>query len=356
MQTVRKDVVVVGLGAFGSAALWRLAARGLNVAGIEQHGIGHDQGSSHGGTRLFRIACMEHPGLSPIALKSLELWTALSAETGETYVSQTGLLYVGNPDSKAITGPQEAGVAVELLTHSQVVERQPQYNVQPGQVGVWDPGAGICYPERNVRAHVAAAQRLGADVHANTNVLAIEGTTVYTPTLVIEADQVVIAAGAGLRHFVPDLPLKHVPTPVNWFRPKDSFTLEKFPAFVWHFSDEMGLWGHGSAQDYAVKIGAHPLDTVNVEDAVAQAFPELDPKPFDVKPCHVTDSPDEQFLVGRISDHVTIAGGDSGHGFKHCAGIGELLAQIATGEPTYCPIDFMNPTRFASQVKNPADH
>ncbi|MCE7012089.1 FAD-dependent oxidoreductase [Kibdelosporangium philippinense] len=350
MQIVRKDVVVVGLGAFGSAALWRLAQRGLTVAGIEQHAIGHDQGSSHGGTRLFRIACMEHPSLSAIALKSLELWTALGAQTGETYVHQTGLLYVGNPDSKAITVPQQAGVPVELLTNTEVVERQPQYNVQPGQIGVWDPGAGICYPELSVRAHVAAAERLGADVHANTNVLAIEGNTVYTPTLAIEADQIVIAAGAGLRHFVPDLPLKHTPTPVSWFRPKDSadFSLAKFPAFVWDFSEEMGLWGHGSTADFAVKVGAHPLDTVDVEDAVAQAFPSLAPKPFDVKPCHVTDSPDEQFLVGRISDHVTVAGGDSGHGFKHCAGIGELLAQIVTGEPTYCPIEFMDPTRFAS--------
>ncbi|CAM3891726.1 FAD-dependent oxidoreductase [Kibdelosporangium persicum] len=349
MQTVRKDVVVVGLGAFGSAALWRLAHRGVRVAGVEQHSIGHDQGSSHGDTRLFRIACMEHPGLSPIALKSLELWTGLAAETGETYVRQTGLLYVGNPGSKTITGPQAAGVPVELLTHEQVVARQPQYDVQPGQVGVWDPGAGICYPERNVRAHVAAARRLGADVHANTTVLAIEGTTVYTPTLAIEADQVVIAAGAGLRHFVPDLPLKHTPTPVNWFRPKDSadFSLARFPAFIWEFSDEMSLWGHGSDEGYAVKVGADPVATVNVEDAVARAFPELEPKPFAVRPCHVTDSPDGQFLVGRISEHVTIAGGDSGHGFKHCAGIGELLAQLVLGEPAYCPTDFMNPHRFS---------
>src|SRR6266851_3963852 len=75
MEIIRKDVVVVGLGAFGSAGLWRLAHRGMDVAGVERHGIGHHLGSSHGVTRLFRIACQEHPGLPPIALKSLELWT-----------------------------------------------------------------------------------------------------------------------------------------------------------------------------------------------------------------------------------------------------------------------------------------
>lgn len=348
MRTVRKQAVVIGLGAFGSAALWRLAQRGIDVAGVEQHGIGHDRGSSHGGTRLFRIACMEHPGLSAIAAKSLELWTALGAETGETYVRQTGCLSVGSPDSRVVRGPLAAGVPVDVLTHDEVVARQPQYAIQPGQVGVWDPGAGVCYPERAVRAHVAAARRLGADVHTNTSVLAVEGTTVHTPTLAIEADQVVIAAGAGLRHFVPGLPLRHTPTPVSWFRPRGAadFSLAAFPAFVWEVSGELSLWGHGSATDHAVKVGVHPLDSAHLEVAVARAFPELDPVPFQVTPCHVTDSPDGQFLVGRVSEHVVVAGGDSGHGFKHCAGIGELLAQITLGEPAYCPAGFLDPTRF----------
>lgn len=83
MDAVHRDVVVVvGLGAFGSAALWRLAERGVAVAGVERHSIGHNLGSSHGLTRLFRVACQEHTGLPPIATKSLELWTGLGEQTG----------------------------------------------------------------------------------------------------------------------------------------------------------------------------------------------------------------------------------------------------------------------------------
>jgi FAD dependent oxidoreductase len=84
MEVLRKDVVVVGLGGFGSAALWRLAQRGADVAGIERHGIGHHLGSSHGATRLFRIACQEHPGLAAVALKSLELWAGLGERPGSS--------------------------------------------------------------------------------------------------------------------------------------------------------------------------------------------------------------------------------------------------------------------------------
>jgi sarcosine oxidase len=384
MEVIRKDVVVVGLGGFGSAALWRLAQRGADVAGIERHGIGHHLGSSHGSTRLFRIACQEHPGLAPVALKSLELWTALGDQTGERLVRQSGCLSVGPPHSRPVRGAIQAaaaaGVPVRELGHEDLVARQPQYaGLAPGDVAVWDPGAGICYPERNVRAQTAAARRLGADVYPHTMVTGVEadddGVTVRTPTVAWRAPTVVVAAGAWLGTLLPGLPLAPRRTPLYWFRPRDprseDFTLDRFPAFIWQRADGDGLWGHGSAEDYGVKIGLEPTQTSSapagidpeemdryihldtdvdeLSSAVARAFPGLDPRPAKVIPCLITDSPDGQFLVGRLSDQprVVVAGGDSGHGFKHAAGVGELLAQIVAGEQPYCTTDFLDPARFA---------
>jgi sarcosine oxidase len=380
MEVMRKDVVVIGLGAFGSAALWRLAERGVDVAGIERHGIGHHLGSSHGATRLFRIACQEHPGLAPIALKSLELWTGLGDETGERLVLQSGCLSTGAPDSRPVSGAIAAAVAAGLpvveLSHEELVARQPQYaGLARGDVAVWDPGAGICYPERNVRAQTAAARRLGADVYPHTMVTGIEtdpdGVTVHTPTVEWRASQVVVAAGAWLGTLLPGLPLAPRRTPLYWFRPRDprsdEFSLEKFPAFIWDRGDRESLWGHGSADDYGVKIGLEnpgasgfdpeemdryihlDSDIDELASAVAQAFPGLEPRPDKVIPCVVTDSPDEQFLVGRLAaeSRVIVAGGDSGHGFKHAAGVGELLAQIVAGERPYCGTDFLDPARFS---------
>ena len=383
MEVVRKDVVVVGLGGFGSAALWRLAQRGADVAGIERHGIGHHLGSSHGATRLFRIACQEHPGLAPIALKSLELWTGLGEVTGQELVRQSGCLTTGSagsgPVRGAIAAAEAAGVPVTMLSHEELVARQPQYaGLAPGDIAVWDPGAGVCYPERNVRAQTAAARELGADVYPHTMVTSIEsgpdGITVRTPTAQWQASQVIIAAGAWLGSLVPGLPLAPRRTPLYWFRPQDpgsgEVTLDRFPAFIWARPDGEILWGHGSAEDYDVKIGLEParataataidpeemdryihLDTDldELTSSVARAFPGLEPRPAKVIPCMVTDSPDEQFLVGRLASEprVLVAGGDSGHGFKHAAGVGELLAQIAVGERPYCATDFLDPARFA---------
>jgi sarcosine oxidase len=380
MEIIRKDVVVVGLGAFGSAALWRLAHRGVDIAGIERHGIGHQLGSSHGATRLFRIACQEHPGLPPIALKSLELWTELGERTGEQLVSQSGCLSTGSPQGHAVSGviaaAAAAGLPVQQLSHAELVARQPQYaDLAPDDVAVWDPGAGICYPERNVRAHTAAARQAGAEVYPHTMVTGIEtgrdGVTVRTPTVEFLAAQVVLAAGAWLGTLVPDLPLTPRRTPQYWFRAKDpaEFTLDRFPAFIWERPGGGGLWGHGSGDGFGIKVGPEnaatagstgfdaeemdryihlDTDVDRVTSYVAQALPGLEPRPEKVIPCVVTDSADEQFLIGPLpSDpRIVVAGGDSGHGFKHSAGLGELLAQIVTGERPYCATDFLNPARF----------
>jgi sarcosine oxidase len=383
MEIIGKDVVVIGLGAFGSAALWRLAERGAEVAGVERHGIGHHLGSSHGATRLFRIACQEHPGLSAIALKSLELWTGLGEQTGRRLVRQTGCLSVGSPDSYPVKGTlaaaAAAGLPVHQIGHQELVARQPQYgSLAPDDVAVWDPGAGICYPERNVQAQASAARRLGAKIYPNTMVTGIEadhdGVTVRTSTVEFRASQVVVAAGAWLGTLVPSLPLAPRRTPLYWFRPRDpqseDFTLGKFPAFIWQRPDGQGLWGHGSDEDFGIKIGPRNAglspggagidpeemdryihldsDIDELAASVAGAFPGLDPRPAKVIPCLITDSPDGQFIVGRLTSEprVVAAGGDSGHGFKHAAGIGELLAQIVAGERPYCEAGFLDPARF----------
>lgn len=369
--------MVVGLGAFGSAALWRLAARGVNVIGIERQAIGHPFGSSHGRTRLFRVACMEHPGLTPIARKSLELWTELGARTGEVYVRQTGSLNVGAPDSHPVSGARraaaEAGAPTTDLTHDELARRFPQYDLAADDVAVWDPGAGICYAEPTVRAQVAEAQKLGATVYPHTMVTGIDveagQVTVRTPTIAIEAEQVVVCGGAWLGKLVPGLPLSPRRTPLFWFQPKDAgseaFRLANFPAFIWQFPDGRGLWGHGSDEDFLVKVGLdgaqrdrgvdpdeldryiHPRkDIAELSAAIAGHFPELDPEPVKVIPCMVTDSPDGQFLVGRRDERLLIAGGDSGHGFKHSAGVGELLAQLTTKQTPYTDVSFIDPTRF----------
>lgn len=380
MERIKKDVVVIGLGAFGSSTLWRLAARGLNVAGVEQYQIAHKLGSTHGSTRTFRIACNEHPGLGAIALKSLELWTELSKTTGQEHVRQIGCLNAGAPDSRPVRGTIEAsraaGVPVEIYTHEELITRFPNHqDVGPDDIGVWDPWAGVAFPERNVAAHVAEATRLGADVYPGTTVTGIEyledHVLVHTDTVDFEADQVVITAGVWLQKLVPSLPLTARRVPMYWWQPKtdndESFELDNFPVFIRQLPEGQILWGHGSGDGFGIKIGMEDLDShftdtdaydidrhIHESDVapmshwIGKAFPGLQERPEKVTVCMYNNSPDELFLVGRIagSERIIVAGGDSGHGFKHCAGLGELIAQMAAREDLYTNIDFLDPNRF----------
>jgi sarcosine oxidase len=381
------EVVVVGLGAWGSQALWRLAERGVDVVGVERFGIGHPMGSTHGATRLFRIACMEHPGLAPIATAARDLWYDLGERTGQTLLRQTGGVMVGPRDGHVVAGTlravEEAGLEATVLEHDELVARFPQYaGFGDDDIGVWDPAAGISYPEKGVRAAVQEARRLGARVLSDTRVTAIDlvpgGVEVALGDRVLRARRVVVALGAWTPQFV-DLPLVARRTPLFWFEgrrpeavlPGGDFALESFPVFIRQLPDGTTLWGHGADTEdgdgYVVKIGLedsggafsdteadavdryiHPdADYAALSAAVARAFPDLDPVPSKAITCMVTNSLDRQFVIGCPGgdDRVVVAGGDSGHGFKHAPAVGELLAQLAVGEEPFTDIAFMDPDR-----------
>lgn len=381
MTTYDANVAVVGLGAMGAHAAWRLAARGVQVIGIEQFSPGHALGSSHGGTRLFRVACLEHPNLVTVARRSRDLWTELQTKSADALLEITGGVMIGSEDSDVITRTLAAAEAhdlpVERLTREQLAERFPQHqNLTKGTVGVWDPDAGIAHPEAAIIAAVAAARAAGAEIYAGTKVTAIElvdgGVVVDTVTRSFTVRQVVVTTGAWLDKLVPELELDPTRTPMTWFEPADpadaSFCLEEFPIFIRALDQENWIWGHGAADANGVKVGPdrdgnfvtvdpdridrgiNAKDHALVTELVSKVLPGLNPMPTRIITCMVTHSRDDQFIIGRPhgDDRLVVGGGDSGHAFKHAPGIGELIAQIVTGEGTYVDTAFVDPDRFSS--------
>jgi sarcosine oxidase len=378
------DVVVVGLGAWGSSALWRLAARGVDVVGIERFGAGHGQGSSHGETRLFRVACQEHPDLVPLARRAGELWRELEEASGEELLRITGGITIGPPDEETMTRTLAAARAHELpieqLTASQVRARFPQHtNVPDDFVGVLDPLAGVVKAEASVRAAHAAARSAGATIYCDTRVTSIHlvdgGVVVTTPLREFTARQAVVTAGAWLSKLVTMIPLETLRIPMNWYRAHDDatrnqFDVDDFPVFIRYVDQHRSLWGHGAVFGHDVKVGltercstpavartdpdqcdrgVSPQDWFRASSSLAIAVANLDPLPVRTVPCLITNSPDSQFLIGRPGSdpRLVIGGGCSGHGFKHATGIGEALAQITVGEQTFCDLRFTDPNRFS---------
>ncbi|WP_372697496.1 N-methyl-L-tryptophan oxidase [Arthrobacter sp. JSM 101049] len=384
-MTTHTRVAVVGLGALGAAALWRLAARGVDVVGFEQFGIGHALGSSHGQTRLFREACLEHPGLAPMAAESRTLFRQLEQASGKELLRITGGYLIGSPESDVVAGTARAadayGLPYERLDRAALAARLPQQaELPPDACGIHDPGCGVIDPEATVVAAVAEAARLGAAVHTHTTVETLEpgadGVRITAGGRVHTADAVIVAAGAWLPPFIPELELTPVRTPLHWFAPDrdgagsaTDFAVDRFPVIVRQTDPETVLWGHGAVDGGLVKLGIgdiwgerppridpSALDRgVNTAEwrrlsaLVERVLPGLDPVPARVEPCMITLSPDDQFVIGTspASPRILVAGGDSGHAFKHCLAIGESLARDVAGEAQPYDLDFVRPGRFA---------
>src|SRR5205823_3630576 len=100
----RFDAIVVGLGAMGCAACWRLAQRGARVLGLDMYGAANALGSSSGGSRLFRMAYFEHPDYVPLLQAALAGWRELEAASGAALLTQCGGLYLGAPESDLVSG------------------------------------------------------------------------------------------------------------------------------------------------------------------------------------------------------------------------------------------------------------
>src|SRR3954447_10155531 len=123
----RYDVIVVGVGAMGSSACWQLARRGVRVLGLEQFDIPNTRGSSHGFSRMIRMAYYEHPDYVPLLRRAYELWRELERASGQSLLHVTGGIYLGPPDGHVVRGAVEAagrhGLAHEVLSHAQLAER-----------------------------------------------------------------------------------------------------------------------------------------------------------------------------------------------------------------------------------------
>lgn len=374
------DVIVIGLGAIGSNAVWQLARRGVRVVGIDQHEPGHPWGGSHGRTRLFRVACLEHPGLVPIAQRARELWRELGTASGQELLLETGGLMIGPPGSRIIEGTlraaREHDLPVEHLSPEQIARRAPGHaRLEPGDIGVWDPDAGVLRPEAAIVAAVEAARAAGAEVLTGQRVQEIEhdadGVTVRLPGRDLRADRVVVAAGPWISQLVPGVPLTPHRYVMTWFRPREgrSADLDRFPVFIRSVpGTQEWVWGHGALPGDLAKVGdefdgpfaaddpdaidreIHPGETDHIRDLVAAAFEDLEPEPAEQITCIMAHTPDGQFLVGPTDDtgRLILAGGCSGHSFKHAAALGELATQWALEEERFTDTRFLDPRRFGT--------
>ena len=372
------DVAVIGLGAMGAMAAWSAASRGASVVGFEQYAIAHDKGSSHGGSRIFRRTMFEGEHYNPIVARAEELWRKLEKESGTQLLQTSGGLCIGPRDGELIVDAlrcaEAGGVEHALLEPDQLAARFPQHAHIPGDVGVFEPGAGVLNPEAAITAAVGLAAAAGALLRTASGVTAIhpEETSVRIETAdeVVTARSAIVATGAWFTDLLPDLPLRIQRSSLMWFTGADRalYRPDRFPVFI-RESGPVDGWGIPDVDGRGVKLGAgptapkpwidhprdneHPVDENDVEPVAAfckAAFPGLAPTPVDARACMNSKTPDGDFVLGspEAAPRLVLAGGFSGHGFKHASAVGEIVADLALAGGSPIPLERFSPDRFRS--------
>ncbi len=247
------DVIVIGAGGVGSAAAYALAKAGQRVLALEQFAIGHDRGSSHGHSRIFRFA-YEEIDYAELAMTALAEWRALEAEAGLRLLTTTGGLDLGPANHAAL--PQIARVLTEIGSTCDVIDgrevrrRWPVWHVPDDWAGIASPDAGILSSTQAVETLAGLARAHGAEVREHTPVLALDLDTpgaprVRTAESVFTAPRVIVAAGAWVAKLLPGLADRFTVTEecLAYFKPlrPEAFTPERFPIFIEHGSNAYGF-------------------------------------------------------------------------------------------------------------------
>ena len=222
----RYDVVVVGVGGMGSAALYHLACRGKRVLGLERFDVPHEHGSSHGYTRIIRLAYFEHSDYVPLVRRAYELWRELEAEAGEPLLTTTGIVEGGEKITEGVLRAcADHDLEHEVLSGDEIGRRFPAYRLPPELEVVFQPDGGFLVPERCIVSHVAGALRRGAELRARERVLEWEetgnGVRVRTDRGAVEADRLVLTAGAWSQKVsrLPARSVRGVRQALAWLQP-----------------------------------------------------------------------------------------------------------------------------------------
>jgi sarcosine oxidase len=358
------DVIIAGLGATGSAAAFHLARRGVRVLGFDRFAPPHTFGSSHGKTRIIREAYFEDPAYVPIVQRAYELWGELEAQAGTRLLLKTGGLMIGRPQSELVAGArlsaERHGLEHEILSAVQIARRFPCLKPEADMIAVYEPRAGVLFPEACLRAHLVLAQSHGAELHSGEPLLDWKadgtGVSVTTATATYHAESLVISAGPWAGQLLADLlpPLTVERQVQFWFDPARSgasFAATRCPVHLWQFDEHQVFYGVPDLGE-GIKAARHHRGTCTLPDGVSREvdteeiadmrtllrrfLPNADGLFRSAAVCLYTNTPDGHFWIDRHPAHanVLIASPCCGHGFKFASALGEILADLAAHRTT----------------------
>ena len=374
------DVIVVGLGAMGSASLYALARGRRRVLGIDRFAPPHALGSSHGRTRIIREAYFEAPAYVPIVRRAFDLWGELERATGRPLYANTGGITIGAEDGMLVRGARASAEAFNVphrvLSAGEVHRRFPGLQPLDHMVGVVEDRAGVLFPEQCITALLTRAAEDGAELRRDDAVVDWEagddGVRVRTTSGEYRAKQLVLAAGSWMPRLVPELAgtLSVVRQPIHWFEPSlpGEFVAAKCPVTLWEYAPDRVFYTLPDFGD-GVKAGVHyegqpvdpdqvdrrtsPDEDAQVTDLLRRFMPHAKGRLRDSQVCLYTNTPDLHFVIDVHPSHpqqVVVVSACSGHGFKFATAIGDVVVDLLAGSTPRFDLSMFSMSRFAGRM------
>jgi len=365
-------VVIVGGGVMGTAAARALSSRGRAVLLLERFTFGHANGSSGGSTRNFRLTYHD-PVYVRMARQALDRWRRLESDAGLELLRVVGGLDVGKATHESAAALQAAGESFEWPSAAEVAERWPVFRFDEGASFLYQPEGAILRADEAIGAQLRLARAAGAELRERSvvNALRLRGEGVELVTSddeVIQAPVAIVAAGAWaaplLRsagidlllqptleqstHFVMDGEGSSVPTIIDWdAAPSQPPYLVPNPFRPGEFKAGSHLSGPVIDPD----TRSFDADADREAGTIGWIGERLasPPQLLRTETCLYTITPDEDFVIDRIGPLV-VASPCTGHGFKFAPLVGEVLADLVTGEPPPVPLDRFKADRPALRV------
>lgn len=364
-MTPEHDLVIVGLGALGSAtACWAAQRPGRRVLALEQFEIGHDRGASEDVSRIIRRSYHRRDYVR-LTAGAYEAWAEVERASGRRVVVRTGGLDLGPAEPAAgvaidlrdyAAAMEAEGVPFERLDAAEVMRRHPAWRLEEHHAALFQPDAGLADPSAGNAAHRELAVAHGAELRANARVVALEPRDGETAVRLedgsrITAGEVVVAADAWTPRLLEPLgvrlPLTITQEQVAWFAPRagpDAFAPDRFPIWIW--MDEPSFYGFPTYGFPGPKVGQDvggrpvtpetrtfdpdPDVEARVRAFLAVRLPGMAAAPFRTRTCLYTLTPDRDFLVDRVPDApgVQVVLG-AAHAYKFASLLGRILAARA---------------------------
>ncbi|ASN06365.1 N-methyl-L-tryptophan oxidase [Virgibacillus necropolis] len=360
------SVVIVGAGSVGMATGYYLAKTGIDVLLIDTHNPPHDKGSHHGETRLIRHAVGEGEEYVDLALKAQANWHQLEKESGKTLFIPTGTLMVGESDAQfiqeTVKNAKTFGMELEEFTAEKIKKQWPGFELPDHFKGYYEHTSGALLNEECILAYRQQLLKYNTEILENTKVNSLEfhenGVGIKTAKETFYAEQVIITVGAWIGELLSSLklPIQTVRKTLGWYSTDELLYKYPFlPSFYFCYEGHK-YYGFPDITGNGVKIGRNDSERNIVPDLLEQDFGKYDNDKQDLnkfverflpglsgqlnygRACMITKTPDKHFIIDRHpeNNHVLIAGGFSGHGFKYASILGEILSQIVIdGESKY---------------------